>query len=45
MQRAFDLIEQNNFMFYSLSVTIFVVVILIFLGMYLDMLNAADRSR
>lgn len=45
MQRAFALIDQNNFMFYSLSATVLVLVILISLGIYLDMLGAPDRSR
>ncbi len=45
MQRAFDLIDQSNLIFCSLSVAIFVLVILISLGMYLDTLSGAGRGQ
>lgn len=45
MQQAFALIDQNNFMFYSLAATILVLVILISLAIYLDMLCAPVRAK
>jgi len=45
MQHAFALIEQNNFMFYSLSAPILVLVILISLAIYLDMPGARSPIR
>jgi len=45
MQKALALLDQNNLMFYSLTATILVLVILISLGAYLDMLGAPHRGR
>jgi len=45
MQKALALIDQNNFIFCSLTATLLAMVILISLGTYLDMLGAPQRGR